>query len=325
MNTEQKVLIGGAIALVVAAALWEFTAGPIAKGTEITTETLKINGHLPVLWVFYNTSEVNSRQWYDFGARSSRVLNIPLMNLLYNTIAAYSKDEYRIEVIEGVEGVARVLGGWDRLPWTMQHAKAQVTEPEEDWIRNAILAEHGGLWLSSSVICMGKFGVLPKDKVVFFGQDDDGMYGSKIPGFRCVWSPRKGHEIFVEMEERCRARLEGQLGGRQVRGDSKSDWIEIASQRKDIEIRVKAEMSRNTYTTQTLELEDLFAAGTEGRLPFEIPSDICYIRIPYRDLLDRRQWGYVLRMSEEQIMESDIVIKYVLLESKNRHVNQKKQ
>jgi hypothetical protein len=319
MNTGEKIVIGGAIALVAAAAIWEWRAGPLRTGAEITPETLRINGHLPTMWIFYNTSEVNSRRWYDFGARSSRVINIPIMNLMYNTLVAASKDEYRVEVIEGIEGVARVLGGWDRLPWTMQNGKAQVTEPEEDWIRNAILAEYGGLWVSPSGICMKKFGVLPKDKIVAYGQSDDGLYSGKgIPGFRVVWSPMKGHEVFVEMEKRCKSRLETQLGGRQVRGDNKSDWIEITKGRHDIEIRVKEELGRDPYTNKKLELEDLFAAGTEGRLPFEIPDTAVYIPIPYKDLLDRRQWGWVLRLSEEQVLESDIVIKYILYESKRR-------
>ena len=316
MNTEQKIVIGGAIALVLAAALWELTAGPIEKRVEITPEGIKLNGHLPKLWVFYNTSEVNSRHWYDFGARSSRVLNIPLLNMMYETIAECSKNEYRVEVIGGLEGVASLLGGWDKLPRTMQYSKAAVTVPEEDWIRNAILAKYGGLWLSPSVICLRQFGSLPMDKVIAFGQDDDGLYGSNVPGFRAIWSPRAGHEVFVEMEKRCRERLEGQLGGRQVRGDAKSDWVEVTRGRKDIELRVKEELGRDPYTQKKLELEDLLAAGTEGNLPFTIPKEAVYVAIPYRDLLDRRVWGWILRMSEEQILESDIVIKYLLNSSK---------
>jgi hypothetical protein len=321
MNSGEKLVIGGAIALVVAAAIWEWKAGPLRTGAEITPESLKINGHLPPMWIFYNTSEVNSRQWYDFGARSSRVLNIPILNLMYNTIVAASKDEYRVEVIEGIEGVARVLGGWDRLPWSMQNGKAQVTEPEEDWIRNAVLAEHGGLWVSPSIISMKKFGAMPKDKIVAYGENDDGMYSRPyegIPGFRVMWSPRKEHEVFVEMEERCRTRLDGQLGGRQVRGDNKSDWIEVTKGRSDIEMRIKGELGRDPYTSKKLELEDLFAAGTEGRLPFKIPDTATYVPIPYKDLLDRRQWGWALRLSEDQVLQSDIVVKYLLYESKRR-------
>ena len=32
------------------------------------------------LWLYYDQSDVNSRYWNDFGARSSRVLHTPYMN-----------------------------------------------------------------------------------------------------------------------------------------------------------------------------------------------------------------------------------------------------
>jgi hypothetical protein len=39
--------------------------------------------------------------------------------------------------------------------------------------------------------------------------------------------------------------------------------------------------------------------------------------VPYGDLLDRRAFGWILKSSEEQIMESDLAIRYVLEASLN--------
>lgn len=55
----------------------------------------------PVIWLYYDTSDVNSRTWGDFGARSSRVLNLPFLNLCYQTIVHQNKEIYRVEVIGG--------------------------------------------------------------------------------------------------------------------------------------------------------------------------------------------------------------------------------
>ena len=41
---------------------------------------------LPTMWIYYDDSQVNSRHWLDFGARSSRVLNQPYLNLCYESI-----------------------------------------------------------------------------------------------------------------------------------------------------------------------------------------------------------------------------------------------
>ena len=312
MKLDHTIIIGIGIVLVAFSAIWE--RGAFKKSiTEITPETLKINLGLPKIWVFYNDSEVNSRNWSDFMARSSRVINIPLLNLCYQTILAKNSENYQVEVIGGLQGVAELLGGWEVMPTPLKNSKARVSVAEEDWIRTAILLKFGGLWLSPSVVCMRPFGVLPSDKVVAFGQDTVPMYGSAVPGFLSLWSPMPNHPLFVEWEKRIRARLENQLGGRQIRGDAKSDWIDLTSG-KDVEVRVLEELGRDKHN-KTLDLEKIFAAGTGGRIPFDIPEVAVYMPIPYNDLLNRRHFGWILRSSEEQLMESDLAIKYILEKS----------
>lgn len=313
MKTEQAIVIGAGVLLVTFALLWETLNGfpKKTKGAEITTETIKIGLDRPPIWIFYNDSEVNSRNWSDFGARSSHVINLPILNTFYKTIASKNGDLYRIEPIGGLQGVATLLGGWEQLPETMRNPKTRISTAEEDWIRTAILAKYGGLWLSPSVICVKGFGVLPKDCVVAFGQDEDPLYGSPIPGFRALWSPQPGNPMFVEWEALCRDRLENMLGGLQIRKDANSDWLALSA-KYTTEIRIKEELGRNCKTNKKLQLEDLFAAGTGGRLPFEIPECAVYIVVPYRDLLERRFYGWILRSSEEQIMESDLVLSHIL-------------
>jgi hypothetical protein len=250
-------------------------------------------------------------------ARSSSAINIPILNLFYQTITKHNGDKYRIEIVGGLQRVAELMGGWEKLPTLMRNPKARINGPEEDWIRTALLAKYGGLWLSPSVVCLRPFGELPADKVVAFGQDTVPMYGSAVPGFRALWSPKAEHPIFMEWEARIRDRLEFQNGGRQVRGDAKSDWVDLTTESSDVEVRVKEELGRDPRTNKSLDLEQIFAAGTEGRLPFSIPPAAVYMPVPYGDLLDRRAFGWILKSSEEQIMESDLAIRYVLEASLN--------
>jgi hypothetical protein len=312
MKTEQAIVLGVGIAVVVLAAAYEATNGfqQKARGAEITPESLKLGTGNPPLWIFYNDSDVNSRYWWDFGARDSRVINIPLLNTFYNTIVAANGDKYRIEVIGGLQGVAERLGP-DALPDRLRNPRARVSVAEEDWIRAAILKKYGGLWLSPSVICLRGFGELPKDRVVGFGQDTVPLYGSSVPGFRALWVPQAEHPMMVDWEARCRDRLDNQLGGQNFRGDAKSDWVDLSS-KYACEVRYTEELSRNPRTNKSLDLEQIFAAGTEGNLPFTVPPTTVYVVVPYEDLLDRRVWGWALRSSEKQIMESDLVIRYLL-------------
>jgi hypothetical protein len=274
---------------------------------EITPESLTMGLSNPTLWLFYNASDVNSRHWLDFGARSSYAINIPLLNILYERIVLLNGRQYNVRVLSGMDSVAEVLGGWDRLPTRLQKKKARVYVAEEDWIRTAILAKFGGLWLSPSVVALRPFGTLPADRVVTFGQDADS-------GFNCLWVPKAGNPIFIEWEARIRRRLEEQTGGYQIRGDSASDWKELsadAAEGQKIEVRPLEELAR-CKKGKKLELEDIFASGTEGRLPFEVSATAKYMVIPYHDLLERSAWGWVLRMSEEQILSSDLALTHIL-------------
>ena len=190
MKTEQIVVIGIAIACITLAAFSEIYVGPPrVLRTEITTEVLTVGIYRPRIWIFLNDSETNTRSWSDFMARSSHVINIPLLNLCYETVLKQNGQTYQIEIIGGLQRVAELMGGWEAMPKYMSNPKAAVNEPEEDWIRSAILSKYGGLWLSPSVLCLKPFGELPTDKIVAFGQDYTPMYGSAIPGFRALWSP----------------------------------------------------------------------------------------------------------------------------------------
>ena len=306
MKPEQMIIVGISVLAVGVAAY--FVAKQNKPRLEITPEMLKIGLDRPILWLYYDDSQVNSRYWTDFGARSSQVINIPILNLFYESILKANGEDYRVEVIGGVQGVTELLGE-DSMPTRLRNPKAKVGVAEQDWIRTAVLAKFGGLWLSSSVVCVKGFGKLP-DKVVAFGQDDEPMYGTAVPGFRALWSPRAGHPYFVEWEARIRDRLDTQLGGLQIRGDAKSDWLEICGG-KDVEVRYYDELSRDVKTQKKLQLEDLFA--TQGGV-LRVPDEAKYIVVPYDDLVTRSMFSWILRNSEEQIMESEMAISKVLRE-----------
>lgn len=317
MKTEHWIVLAFGVTVVAVAAFMEARAGAYKKqGCEITPEALKIGMNYPVIWLFYNDSEVNAREWADFGARSSRVINIPILNTFYETIVKANGDKYRVEVIGGVSGVAALLGE-DALPRSLKRTGVSGVA-EEDWIRAAVLAKYGGLWLSPSVVALKGFGDLPADKIVAFGEDDVPMYGSACPGFRALWVPKPAHPLMVEWEKIIKDRLENQLGGQQFRGDAKSDWMNMFSGKPDVVVSRKEELGRNKKTQKKLQLEDIFATWMNGAIPFEIPSDAVYMVVPYKDLLERTNFGWILRSSEEQILESELVISSVLRNLKKK-------
>jgi hypothetical protein len=147
MNTMEK-LAAVALVLFIIAAIYAFVHSKriIEENVFMDKHLLKRGQEKPVLWLYYDTSDVNSRWWMDFGARSNRALNMPFLNLSYETIVAQNGSDYRIEVITGLPGVAALLGH-QALPSGLQNLVSTVNEAELNWIRAAVLAKFGGLWL----------------------------------------------------------------------------------------------------------------------------------------------------------------------------------
>ncbi len=273
---------------------------------------LKRGMDLPVIWLFIDNSHVNARLWSDFMGRSSRAINLPFLNLCFESIVRQNQGLYRVEVIGGLSDLAVRLGGWEQLPTPLQSAISPVGPAELNWIRAAVLSRFGGLWLEPASIAINPFGPLPSDKIVFFGTDDQETYsgplGTKAPSLRALWSPKPNHPLFIQWEAQVKRRLESGQTGKEFRNDWVSDALDFADQyRKDVVYRPLAELRRKP-NGKLIELDDLMMAGQEGDLPFVINKESVYVPIPLAELLSRREYGWFIRMSEDQILESDLVV-----------------
>lgn len=308
----------GLIALVSITIGASVSQGMISINPFEATDLFKRGLGLPSIWIFYDTSIPNSRNYSDFGARSSRALNLPFMNLCYESIARQNTSQYRIQAISGLSGVAELLGGWNELPTKLQNPLVTLEQADFAWIRSAILAKHGGLWVAPATICLKPFGQLP-DKPVFFGTDSDesftGTAGTSVPNFQVAWSPRAGDPFWVAWEARSRKRLNSSGGGDTARGAHKWEFLALAALYPNIEVRPMAEVARKGAAGRRIQIEDLLASGQEGIWPFEVTSLGIYVPIPWPELRDRRAFGWFLRMSESQIAESDLVIKDLFKQS----------
>ena len=275
---------------------------------------MKVGHQLPVLWIYINDSDVNSRNWTAFEERSSRVINMPFLNLCYETCVKMNGLDYRVEVIGGLSDWAVRMGGWEALPTPLRTSIAPVREPELNWIRAAVLAKWGGLWVSPATIWIKPLGELPKDRVVLFGSDDEvsfvGAGGTTAPSLRVAWSPIPAHPVWTEWEQKAYQRLENRTGGVEFRRDSMSDAVDAIA-KGGVEIRPTAELTRKGAAGRRIQVEDLLSVSHEGELPFDIKCGAVYVPIPWPELEERKAFGWFLRLSEEQIQESDMAVSWL--------------
>jgi hypothetical protein len=285
--------------------------GQKQRDTYFDDKLLQRGMETPAIWIYVDDTDVNSRWWSDFGARSSRVLNVPFLNLCYQTIAAAAGKRYHIEVIGGLQDAERRLGG---LPEPMRNKRLPLRDVEMTYLKVAFLEKFGGLWLGPATIVLREFPELPKDKVVLFGSDPLETYagpdGTFLPNQHAMWSPAPHNPFFVQWQRMLYERIERQATGKEIRNDKNWDILFVGTGKQNVIVMPNAELTRKS-TGRKIELEDLLAAGTDGVLPFTIHPETIYVPIPWPELLERRMFGWVLRMSEDQILESDLGVTHL--------------
>ena len=261
----------------------------------------------PNLWLYYDQSDVNSRWWADFGARSSRVLSMPYLNLCYKSIVKYNGQTYNVKVLAGLSDVAQLLGGWTELPKALQNPIAPVGEAEINYIRARILRQFGGVWVNPSTIFINPLPDFSKQtNIVFLGTDKDetyaDKYGTAVPSTDIVYSPAN-HPLMVLLEEESLKRIERFEGGKQFRKDIKWDVFGLMHDYPEsITYLPELEFARKP-NGKRIQLEDLLSSNL-----IPTPQNAVYIPLDYDELQNRRNFGWFLRMSETQILESNLFI-----------------
>jgi hypothetical protein len=293
----------GVVALAAITTAYYYSGRLIEEDTFRSKNLLNTGVENPIMWLYYDQSDVNSRYWSDFGDRSTRVLNTPYLNLCYESIVKNNGRAYTVKVLAGLSDVALLLGGWNELPKPLQNPIASVGEAELNYIRSTILRRFGGLWVNPSSIFFKSLPVLKN--VTFFGTDKDESYsdknGTPVPGVDVMFSPIKEHPVFVELEELALGRIVRQEGGKQFRKDIKWDLVDVLD-REDVDYISNIEFARKS-NGRRIQLEDLL-----GSSDIFIPEKAVYAPLDWEELQKRRNFGWFLRLSERQILESELLV-----------------
>jgi hypothetical protein len=119
----------------------------------------------------------------------------------------------------------------------------------------------------------------------------------------------------VDWEQKARTRLEKRAGGSEFRRDEMADAVDAIrmgeARGEAVEVRPTAELTRKGAAGRRIQCEDLLASGEVADIPFQLKSDAVYVPIPWPELKERRAFGWFLRMSEDQIMSSDLAVSHL--------------
>jgi hypothetical protein len=276
-------------------------------------------GAKPTLWWFVDDSQVNARQWLDWGNRSTREPNEPYLQLCLERARALWSDDFVIEPVIGRVAALQKLGEGPfkgpvgeglKIPLEADRCPPDMWMP---WCRAAFLTSFGGLWMDGSVLPVGQDvrGRIGFSDALTFGSDpDEGLSAAEqtLPaaGRSAGWAAMPHHPVWAGLARDLGALIaEGDQswGAPEARRALRTLWDKHCS--GVIAVDRKAEVSRDRYGRR-LELDTLLGSTewTDGSI-----ADGLWVPLPDgRHELERAtHWNWFTRMSVDQIRESDFV------------------
>lgn len=266
----------------------------------------------PNLW-WFTDNEVNARRWFDFGARNSRRPNRGYLQVALDCVFATQGKDFNVNVLFGREEVAKKIqscGG--NVP------KEVFVMPVALWRQWAIanlIAFCGGLAIAGdSTLCIGpSFGphVMNVQEAVFGIYDEEPRVAPGSDTGPATWvgwgiRPRtSGWNTVANMWN-------------QLASAGPTSWSAAEARRFNLGVW-EAQKAKGTKLIQSIDggrkvdgyqrtLEDLLMTSAVPADPkLIIPPGTVYIPMDGDKLARDYKYGWFIRMSSQQIMESDFV------------------
>jgi len=251
-----------------------------------------------ICW-FVDDSQVNSRQWIDFMARSTREPNEPYLKVCLSRAQELWGKTWTIEPVIGRDTMLNLLKSHGAmLPDGVSQCPPALFM---HWCRATYLATFGGLWMDGSVLPLAGGLDMGNNDVLMFGQS---VVGSSVAGSSVVglagssagWSKHAGHPMWNGLSTQLSAQI---AAGPQT-------WTPVVS--NDVicsHIDQTSEVSHDGYGRR-IELDTLLGSTSWG---VTIHKDAKWLILPDgRDGLERASpYAWFTRLSVDQIMESDFI------------------
>jgi hypothetical protein len=267
----------------------------------------------PSLWWIVDT-DINSRHWWDFGARNSIHPNKGYLKIALECAEKTQGMDFFVQVLLGRKAVSDVLERSGVI--IPSHIETAPVHIWQNWAMANLLATKGGLaMIGDSTLCVGpSFG-----KLVFsvpaatFGISSNET--SALPGSQHVapspwvgWSHQPLHPGWKMAAETWNAILHAGPTAWSA-AESRRESVRIWNEQKNLGVKClqTLEGGRNPDGSERT-MEDLFARVSEPQDPKTIvPANTVYIPYDGDALARMHRYSWFVRMSKDQILESDFI------------------
>ena len=265
----------------------------------------------PILWI-HIPYEYNSRDWLDFGSRSSFQLNQPYLYLTTKTIIKNCDQSFKIVIIDD-NTFEKLIPDWSvNLNILSDHMKCYMRQ----LAITKLIYNYGGLNVPISFLCF-------RDLIGLYnrGISDDNMfvcenYDTNITSTNKLFYPnahfigaKKENQIIREFINFMEITISDDYTAQTKFLGEFDKWCDKKIARGKVRLIPGTDVGTKTIDGEPILIENLLG---DDYINFYGKS--YGIWIPDREILKRRHYEWFARMSPEQIFESQFILaKYFVL------------
>lgn len=265
----------------------------------------------PILWI-HIPYEYNSRNWYDFGSRSSYDLNQPYLYLTVRSIIKNCENSFKIVLIDD-QTFGKIIPDWTI---DMNY----IPMPSKCYIRQLALARliyiYGGINLPISFLCFRDLISLydsgTREEKMFVCENIDKQSSSNVNLFspNCeFFGAKKQNETMRDFINFMEIQISRDFTNENNFLGNFNNWCTSKINENKINLIEGKLVGIRTIENEAVTIETLLS---DNYIHFY--SKTYGIWIPHKDILNRVHYEWFARMSNEQIFDSQFVLaKYLLL------------
>ena len=265
----------------------------------------------PILWI-HIPYEYNSRNWYDFGSRSSYDLNQPYLYLTVRSIIKNCENSFKIVLIDD-QTFEKIIP-----EWTID--MNYIPMPSKCYIRQLALARliyiYGGINLPISFLCFRDLISLydsgTRQDKMFVCENIDRQSSSNVNLFspNCeFFGAKKQNETMRDFINFMEIQISRDFTNENNFLGNFNNWCSSKINENSMNLIEGKLVGIRTIENEAVTIETLLS---DDYIHFY--SKTYGIWIPHKDILNRLHYEWFSRMSNEQIFDSQFVLaKYLLL------------
>ena len=265
----------------------------------------------PILWV-HIPYEYNSRNWYDFGSRSSHDLNQPYLYLTVRSIIKNCENSFKVVLIDD-QTFEKIIPNWTI---DMNH----IAMPINNYIRQLALAKliyiYGGMNVPISFLCfrdlISLYDTGTRQGKMFVCENMDTNSSSNIKLFspNCeFFGAEKENEVMKNFINFMEIEISSDLTNENIFLGNFDNWCSAKINQNYLNLIGGHLVGTKTIENEVVTVETLLSDNYVHFYPKTYG-----IWIPQKDILKRLHYEWFARMSTDQIFESQFILaKYFLL------------